>query len=94
MPSKKILRKIQSPQRHWVGDGFHVQGFLRPNEALNGLTTPFLMLDYANPLNFSSSNGTFISPHQTVFSVIESLTINLSKGDLPVNFPVFIVIAP
>ena len=67
MPSKKILRKIQSPQRHWVGDGFHVQGFLRPNEALNGLTTPFLMLDYASPLNFSSSKkprGVGPHPHR------------------------------
>ena len=33
--------------------------------------------------------GIFISPHQTLFSVISSLTMYLSLGDLPVNFPVF-----
>ena len=35
-----------------------------------------------------------ISPHQTLFFVILSLTINLSLGDLPVNSPVFTANAP
>ena len=35
-----------------------------------------------------------MSPHQTESLVIESLTIKRSRGDLPVNFPVLIVIAP
>src|SRR5699024_10518518 len=44
--------------------------------------------------NFSGANGMLISPHHTSFSVIASLTINLSFGDLPVNFPVFTDTAP
>src|SRR5690554_7818684 len=36
----------------------------------------------------------FISPHQTSSSVIASLTMNLSFGDLPVNFPVLTDTAP
>ena len=35
-----------------------------------------------------------ISPHQTDASVIASRTMNLSLGDLPVNSPVLIFIAP
>ena len=35
-----------------------------------------------------------MSPHQTGSLVNLSLTINLSIGDLPVNSPVFILIAP
>ena len=35
-----------------------------------------------------------MSPHQIEFLVKSSLTINLSIGDLPVNSPVFILIAP
>ena len=42
----------------------------------------------------SSSNGILISPHQTESFVILSFTINLSFGDLPVNSPVLIFIAP
>lgn len=35
------------------------------------------------------SIGIFMPPHHTLFSVILSLTIYLSFGDLPVNLPVF-----
>ena len=36
----------------------------------------------------------FTSPHHTVLVVISSFTINLSFGDLPVNFPVCTEMAP
>ena len=36
----------------------------------------------------------FTLPHHTVLAVFSSSTTNLSLGDLPVNFPVFIAKAP
>ena len=32
---KKIKCTYTSGQKHWVGDGFHVYGLLRPSEELN-----------------------------------------------------------
>jgi len=49
----KKLRGIQrSVDRHWVGDGFPVRTlFAYPNEG--ELLSPFLLLDYAGPTEFS-----------------------------------------
>src|SRR5713101_572678 len=51
--SIKKLRCIQrSADRHWVGNGFPVRTlFAYPN--LGSVVTPFLLLDYAGPMEFA-----------------------------------------
>ena len=49
---KKIKYTYTSNQKHWVGDGFHVYGLLRPSEELNKFISPFIMLDYASLKSF------------------------------------------
>src|SRR5215470_3324052 len=51
--SVKKLRGIQrSVDQHWVGDGFPVRTlFAYPN--LGTILSPFLLLDYAGPMEFS-----------------------------------------
>ena len=50
---KKIKYTYTADQKHWVGDGFHVYGLLRPSDELNQFISPFVMLDYASPKEFS-----------------------------------------
>ena len=38
--------------RHWVGDGFHVHGLLRPSPRLNHYINPFILMDYGAPKYF------------------------------------------
>lgn len=54
--SVKKLRCIQrSAGRHWVGNGFLVRSlFSYPN--LGPVLSPFLLLDYAGPMEFPSTN--------------------------------------
>ena len=49
---KKLKVAYDAKQRHWVGDGFYVHGLLRPNDQLNQLISPFVLMDYASPHNF------------------------------------------
>jgi redox-sensitive bicupin YhaK (pirin superfamily) len=63
----KELRSIQrSVGRHWVGDGFPVRTLLAyPN--LGPVITPFLLLDYAGPMDFPPTNerlGVGEHPHR------------------------------
>ena len=63
----KKLRCIQrSVDRHWVGDGFPVRTlFAYPN--LGSVVTPFLLLDYAGPMEFSPTSerrGVGEHPHR------------------------------
>ena len=63
----KKLRGIQrSVDRHWVGDGFPVRTlFAYPNEG--ELLSPFLLLDYAGPTEFSPTTerrGVGAHPHR------------------------------
>ena len=63
----KKLRCIQrSADRHWVGNGFPVRTlFAYPN--LGSVLTPFLLLDYAGPMEFSPSTerrGVGEHPHR------------------------------
>lgn len=65
--SVKKLRCIQrSVDRHWVGDGFPVRTlFSYPN--LGPVISPFLLLDYAGPMEFSSTDerrGVGEHPHR------------------------------
>ena len=70
--SKKIKLTYTASQKHWVGDGFHVYGLLRPSEELNKFITPFVMLDYASPKEFSPTNqprGVGEHPHRGIETV-------------------------
>jgi quercetin 2,3-dioxygenase len=65
--SVKKLRGIQrSVDRHWVGDGFPVRTlFAYPN--LGVILSPFLLLDYAGPMEFSPTDerrGVGEHPHR------------------------------
>ena len=69
---KKIRYTYNSDQKHWVGDGFHVYGLLRPSEELNKFISPFIMLDYASPKEFSITNqrrGVGEHPHRGIETV-------------------------
>jgi quercetin 2,3-dioxygenase len=49
--TKKLQRIQRSTERHWVGDGFPVRtlfGYSNPGAAIS----PFLLLDYAGPVEF------------------------------------------
>ena len=52
---KKICGIQRSVDRHWVGDGFPVRTlFAYPN--LGAVLSPFLLLDYAGPAEFSPTD--------------------------------------
>jgi len=51
MISKKLLSTQRSVHRHWVGDGFPVQT-LFSYTSLGETLSPFLLLDYAGPMEF------------------------------------------
>ena len=54
---KPIVRVQGAPGRHWVGDGFPVHGMFGYNGAGVPGRSPFLMLDYAAPTQFSPNSG-------------------------------------
>ena len=69
---KKIKYTYTSDQKHWVGDGFHVYGLLRPSKELNRFISPFIMLDYASPKEFSITDqrrGVGEHPHRGIETV-------------------------
>jgi quercetin 2,3-dioxygenase len=78
--SVKKLRCIQrSVDRHWVGDGFPVRTlFAYPN--LGSVISPFLLLDYAGPMEFPPTDerrGVGEHPHRG----FETVTI-VYKGEV------------
>ena len=54
---KKVKLSYSVDQKHWVGNGFHVYGLLRPTEDLNKYISPFVLMDYASPKEFSKTNA-------------------------------------
>lgn len=48
---REILRTLEAPRRHWVGDGFPVRSLLSPAEG--DAVSPFLLLDHAGPHEFA-----------------------------------------
>lgn len=54
---KKILGIQGAPNRHWVGDGFPVHGMFGYSGAGVAERSPFLMLDYAAPTEFTPNAG-------------------------------------
>src|SRR5262249_31041214 len=65
-PLKKLRCIQRSVDRHWVGNGFPVRTlFAYPN--LGSVLTPFLLLDYAGPMEFSATTerrGVGEHPHR------------------------------
>jgi quercetin 2,3-dioxygenase len=64
--NKTVLGVYQSPEPHWVGDGFPVRSLFN-YEALGQHTSPFLLLDYAAPTVFSPAlraRGVGEHPHR------------------------------
>ncbi|AGP43205.1 pirin family protein [Serratia plymuthica] len=54
---KKILGIYDSPEAHWVGNGFLVNSLFSYND-LGAEMSPFLLLDHAAPTKFRSASGT------------------------------------
>ncbi|WP_137889090.1 pirin family protein [Pseudomonas sp. 2FE] len=76
---KKILGIYSSPKQHWVGDGFPVRT-LFSYDSLGKHTSPFLMLDYAGPADFTPAQrprGVGQHPHRG----FETVTI-VYQGEL------------
>jgi quercetin 2,3-dioxygenase len=63
---KKIQRIERNTDRHWVGNGFPVRSlFTYPK--LGEMTSPFLLFDYAGPMDFPPTNerlGVGEHPHR------------------------------
>ena len=63
---KKLLRIQQNADQHWVGDGFPVRT-LFSYSALGPMISPFLLFDYAGPMEFSPTeqrHGVGEHPHR------------------------------
>ena len=67
MSETKHVVKIVGPRgQHWVGDGFPVRQMFGYND-LGQSISPFLLLDYAGPMEFSATNqkrGVGAHPHR------------------------------
>jgi redox-sensitive bicupin YhaK (pirin superfamily) len=65
--SKKVKFSYTVDQKHWVGNAFNVHGLLRPSEELNSYISPFILMDYASPKEFSKTEtprGVGEHPHR------------------------------
>ena len=63
---KKVLMIKNNDHMHWVGDGFPVKTIFNYNN-LGSEMSPFLMMDYAGPEDFSPSDhrrGVGVHPHR------------------------------
>jgi redox-sensitive bicupin YhaK (pirin superfamily) len=63
---KKLLLKQRNDQAHWVGDGFPVRSIFSYNDLAQDIS-PFLLMDYAGPAEFSPTNqirGVGEHPHR------------------------------
>ena len=64
---KRVLSTRRAPGRHWVGDGFPVQGLFGYSGEGVAERSPFLLLDYAAPTMFSPTTqrrGVGSHPHR------------------------------
>ena len=76
---KKILGTYSAPRPHWVGDGFPVRS-LFSYDTLGRHASPFLLLDYAGPAQFTPTDqprGVGQHPHRG----FETVTI-VYKGEV------------
>lgn len=66
MSDKKVVEIHRYGSRHWVGDGFPVRNLI-PGNSVGEQLSPFLLLDYAGPENFSPTDtprGVGEHPHR------------------------------
>lgn len=64
---KRLERVLNHKDKHWVGDGFHVHGIIRPTPGIYEYTNPFIMMDYASPEEFPKTEaklGVGVHPHK------------------------------
>jgi len=64
---KKLKFASTSGPKNWVGDGFNVHTMFRPDPALDPYISPFLLMDYGPPKEFSPTNqrrGVGSHPHR------------------------------
>ncbi|MFT3778292.1 MAG: pirin family protein [Ottowia sp.] len=54
---KSVVQVHSAPGRHWVGDGFPVQGLFGYSGPGVARRSPFLLLDYAAPTHFTPNAG-------------------------------------
>lgn len=76
---KKVIDRVRAGSNHWVGDGFPVRSLFSYN-SLPNLMSPFLLLDYAGPHDFTSTDhprGVGKHPHRG----FETVTI-VYKGEV------------
>lgn len=63
---KNVIAIENSPERHWVGDGFPVRSMFSYH-ANTALHSPFLLLDHAGPMEFTPTErprGVGVHPHR------------------------------
>ena len=64
---KKVLAVQRAPAQHWVGDGFPVRSLFSYDSGQTARLSPFLLLDYAGPMEFERSDkprGVGEHPHR------------------------------
>ncbi|ATH07170.1 hypothetical protein BIY24_04215 [Halobacteriovorax marinus] len=77
MKTTRVRKILKNSRKHWVGNGFYVSTLWSPGTSLYEYTNPFLMLDYASPLEFSPSEkerrGVGVHPHRGFETVTFSI---------------------
>jgi redox-sensitive bicupin YhaK (pirin superfamily) len=80
---RKILSKSSAPRGHWVGDGFPVRSLFSHMSGDND-NTPFLMLDYGGPHDFTPTKkprGVDVHPHKGFETVTIVYEGEVEHGD-------------
>lgn len=80
---RKVLSTSTAPAGHWVGDGFPVRSLFSHMSGSND-NTPFLMLDYAGPLDFTPTDrprGVGVHPHKGFETVTIVYQGEVEHGD-------------
>lgn len=77
---KNIIGVYGTPQSHWVGDGFPVRSLFSYNNHGKALS-PFLLLDYAGPVEFPPANGHHRGVGEHPHRGFETVTI-VYKGEV------------
>lgn len=81
---KKVFRVISPGIPHWVGNGFNVNTMIAMQGDIAALTSPFLLMDYAAPRNFSPTNeklGVGEHPHRGFETVTFALSGEVTHRD-------------
>jgi len=77
---KNVIGVYSTPQPHWVGDGFPVRSLFSYNSHGKALS-PFLLLDYAGPVEFPPGNGHHRGVEEHPHRGFETVTI-VYKGEV------------